>query len=252
MRKLWDLLRNKIGTKNLICGILGICIAVGWMWSFTAWRVALVDKKICETQRGIADEVFRFHVLANSDSEKDQRVKLKVRDAVIAYMTSEMPGTTNQMDHAVTMDQAEQMNPGIHKNSAQATKKWAESHLNDLILVADEVLEREGMDYQADAHVTKCCFPEKKYGDMTFPQGEYEALRITLGEAAGHNWWCVLYPTSITRKATISAAIYSILPCPNGCSLSAGFPAIFTPIRLMIEEPASYRLLYASAITEIL
>ena len=52
MRKLWDLLRNKIGTKNLICGILGICIAVGWMWSFTAWRVALVDKKICETQRG--------------------------------------------------------------------------------------------------------------------------------------------------------------------------------------------------------
>ena len=177
MRKLWDLLRNKIGTKNLICGILGICIAVGWMWSFTAWRVALVDKKICETQRGIADEVFRFHVLANSDSEKDQRVKLKVRDAVIAYM-----------------DQAEQMNPGIHKNSAQATKKWAESHLNDLILVADEVLEREGMDYQADAHVTKCCFPEKKYGDMTFPQGEYEALRITLGEAAGHNWWCVLYP----------------------------------------------------------
>ena len=66
------------------------------MWSFTAWRVALVDKKICETQRGIADEVFRFHVLANSDSEKDQRVKLKVRDAVIAYMTSEMPGTTNQ------------------------------------------------------------------------------------------------------------------------------------------------------------
>ena len=188
MRKLWDLLRNKIGTKHLICGILGICIAVGWMWSFTAWRVALVDKKICETQRGIADEVFRFHVLANSDSEKDQRVKLKVRDAVIAYMTSEMPGTTNQMDHA------EQMNPGIHKNSAQATKKWAESHLNDLILVADEVLEREGMDYQADAHVTKCCFPEKKYGDMTFPQGEYEALRITLGEAAGHNWWCVLYP----------------------------------------------------------
>ena len=57
MRKLWDLLRNKIGTKNLICGILGICIAVGWMWSFTAWRVALVDKKICETQRGIASRI---------------------------------------------------------------------------------------------------------------------------------------------------------------------------------------------------
>ena len=113
-----------------------------------------------------------------------------------------MPGTTNQMDHAVTMEQAEQMNPGIHKNSAQATKKWAESHLNDLILVADEVLEREGMDYQADAHVTKCCFPEKKYGDMTFPQGEYEALRITLGSGKGHNWWCVLYPSLCFTNAT--------------------------------------------------
>lgn len=61
MRKLWDLLRNKIGTKNLICGILGICIAVGWMWSFTAWRVALVDKKICEDcSRGIAEKSFVF------------------------------------------------------------------------------------------------------------------------------------------------------------------------------------------------
>ena len=60
MRKLWDLLRNKIGTKNLICGILGICIAVGWMWSFTAWRVALVDKKNLRDAAGITDEVFRF------------------------------------------------------------------------------------------------------------------------------------------------------------------------------------------------
>lgn len=56
------------------------------------------------------------------------------------------------------------------------------------------MLEREGMDYQADAHVTKCCFPEKKYGDMTFHKASMRLLRITLGEAAGHNWWCVLYP----------------------------------------------------------
>ena len=176
-------------------------------WNSEIHRMGFVEtvKRACENpwksnaitdplQPGIADKILRFHVLANSDSEKDQRVKLEVRDAVIAYMTSEMPGTTNQMDHAVTMDQTEQMNPKSQENSAQATKKWAESHLNDLVLVADQVLEREGVDYQADAHVTKCYFPEKNYGDMTFPQGEYEALRITLGEAAGHNWWCVLYP----------------------------------------------------------
>ena len=202
MRKLWDLLRNKIGTKNLICGILGICIAVGWMWSLLHGAWLWWIRKSARRSGGLQMKSFVFMCWPTVTVKKDQRVKLKVRDAVIAYMTSEMPGTTNQMDHAVTMDQAEQMNPGIHKNSAQATKKWAESHLNDLILVADEVLEREGMDYQADAHVTKCCFPEKKYGDMTFPQGEYEALRITLGSGKGHNWWCVLYPSLCFTNAT--------------------------------------------------
>lgn len=225
MRKLWDLLRNKVGTKNLICGILGVCIAVVWMGSLAAWRVSLVDMKSYESQRGIADEVFRFHVLANSDSEEDQRVKLEVRDAVIAYMKSEMPDDTQMAGHAEqpgvkcweNLAQADSFQRGsfaisdltdtpeseeVYENSAQATKEWAQSHLNDLIQVADEVLEREGMDYQADAQVTKCYFPEKSYGDMTFPRGEYEALRINLGEAAGHNWWCVLYPNLCFLDAT--------------------------------------------------
>lgn len=185
MWKLWDLLRNKVGTKRLICGILGICIAVVWMWSLAAWRVSLVDMKSYEAQQGIADEVFRFHVLANSDSDEDQRVKLEVRDAVISYMKAEMPEYLSG-----------------EKNSAQATKEWAQMHLQELIRAADYVLEREGMDYQADAQVTKCYFPEKSYGDMTFPMGEYEALRITLGKAAGHNWWCVLYPNLCFLDAT--------------------------------------------------
>ena len=217
MRKLWDLLRNKVGTKNLICGILGVCIAVVWMWSLAAWRMSLVDMKSYEAQSGIADEVFRFHVLANSDSEEDQRVKLEVRDAVIAYMKSEMSGETQMAGHAeqtglnrleslVQTDSLQrdsfdvsdktdaQESETVYDSSAQATKEWAQTHLQELIQVADDVLEREGMDYEADAQVTKCYFPEKSYGDMTFPKGEYEALRITLGEAAGHNWWCVLYP----------------------------------------------------------
>ena len=185
MWKLWDLLRNKVGTKRLICGILGICTAVAWMWSLAAWRVSLVDMKSYEAQQGIADEVFRFHVLANSDSDEDQRVKLEVRDAVISYMKAEMPEYLSG-----------------EKNSAQATKEWAQMHLQELIRAADHVLEREGMDYQADAQVTKCYFPEKSYGDMTFPMGEYEALRITLGKAAGHNWWCVLYPNLCFLDAT--------------------------------------------------
>ena len=225
MRKLWDLLRNKVGTKNLICGILGVCIAVVWMWSLTAWRVSLVDMKSYEAQQGIADEVFRFHVLANSDSEEDQRVKLEVRDAVISYMKSEMSSDTQIAGHTEqiglnsweNLTQADSFQRSsfdvsdltdtseseeVYENSAQATKEWAQTHLDELIQVADDVLKREGMDYEADAQVTKCYFPEKSYGDMTFPEGKYEALRITLGEAAGHNWWCVLYPNLCFLDAT--------------------------------------------------
>ena len=217
MWKLWNLLKNKVGTKRLICGILGICIAVAWMWSLAAWRVSLVDMKSYEAQRGIADEVFRFHVLANSDSDEDQRVKLEVRDAVIAYMKSEMMSDSRMAGHVEqtalnsgkdlaqtdsfhrvgfnVSDMTEaQESEKVYGSSAQATKKWAQMHLQELIQVADDVLDYEGMDYKADAQVTECYFPEKTYGDLTFPQGKYEALRITLGKAAGHNWWCVLYP----------------------------------------------------------
>ena len=186
MWKSCDLLRKKIGTKQLICGILGICIAVIWMWSLPAWRRALVDRTCYELQCGIADEVFRFHVLANSDSDEDQKVKLEVRDAVISYMKKEMPDVDSKSEAA----------------SAQATKQWSEQHLKELTQVADQVLEQNGMNYQAYTQVTKCYFPEKYYGDITFPKGEYEALRITLGEAKGHNWWCVLYPNLCFLDAT--------------------------------------------------
>lgn len=188
MCDLRDLMRNKIGTKRLICGILGVCIAVIWLCSFMAWRVSLVDMKCYEVQRGLADEVFRFHVLANSDSDEDQRVKLEVRDAVISYMESEMSKDFDGQESV--------------SGSAKETKRWSKEHLSELVRVADEVLEREGMDYRAQAQVTKCEFPKKRYGDVTFPKGKYEALRITLGEAVGHNWWCVLYPNLCFLDAT--------------------------------------------------
>lgn len=172
MSKMWNLLRNKVGTKRLICGILGICIAIVWLVSLTAWRAALVDLKCYKAQNGIADEVFRFHVLANSDSGQDQNIKLAVRDEVLSYMRAEMP----------------------ENEGAKQTERWIEAHLDELIRAADEVLEKKGADYTAQAEVTRCYFPEKRYGDVTFPEGNYDALRITLGKAEGHNWWCVLYP----------------------------------------------------------
>ena len=174
----------KYRIKQWICTILGICIAFIITVTFSCHRMEQVNAKVSQTQEQLAKEVFRFHVLANSDSEEDQKVKLQVRDAVLEYMKESMSDKTEG------------------EMSAQKTKEWAQQHLTDLEEVADKVLEKEGYDYLAKAEVTTCYFPDKRYGDVLFPEGWYEALRIRLGEAEGHNWWCVLYPNLCFTNAT--------------------------------------------------
>ena len=132
----------------------------------------IVKAKKSEMQGELAEQVFRFHVLANSDSEEDQALKMKVKEAIIAYMKQELP----------------------ESDSVETTKKWARENLVQIEQVAAEIIEEEGYEYSVKAEVTTCDFPDKTYGDITFPAGEYEALRIEIGQAKGQNWWCVLYP----------------------------------------------------------
>lgn len=122
-------------------------------------------------QRGIAEEVLRFHVLANSDSEEDQRIKLLVRDEVITWLSGQM-----------------------ESEDKAAVLQFLSAHLQQLEQIADRVLEEEGVSYRAAAAIENCYFPKRTYGDCTFPAGWYQALRICLGDAGGQNWWCVLYP----------------------------------------------------------
>lgn len=157
--------------KN-ICMAAAILIA-GIVTGMTVQRSAYsVNAKMQETQQKLAGEVLRFHVLANSDSEEDQALKMKVKGAVIRYMKEELP----------------------HSESVEETKKWAKSHEDKLQKAARETILSEGYDYPVTAEVTADYFPDKTYGDVTFPAGIYEALRIEIGKAEGHNWWCVLYP----------------------------------------------------------
>lgn len=148
-----------------ICILAGICI------SLVVTGVMMHAKQL-RMQKNLAKQVFRFHVLANSDSEKDQALKMKVKEEVLAFMKQELPNS----------------------DSADETKKWAIDHLEQIAEVAQEVVSEEGYDYGIMAEVTHCDFPEKSYGDITFPAGEYETLRIEIGEGKGQNWWCVLYP----------------------------------------------------------
>lgn len=125
-----------------------------------------------ETQEHLAQEVLRFHILANSDSDEDQTLKMRVKEEVLAYLEGAMP---------------EEMN-------VTQTTDWMRRHTEELEDLSREIVLQEGYDYPVSAAVTTCWFPEKTYGDMTFPAGNYEALRIEIGAAKGHNWWCVLYP----------------------------------------------------------
>lgn len=148
-----------------ICALAGIFISI-IVTSFIA------DAKRNEMQQELAREVFRFHVLANSDSKEDQALKMEVKEAIISYMEEELP----------------------ESDSVETTKKWANQNLKKIEEVAKEIVKREGYTYSIHAEVTTCDFPDKTYGDITFPAGEYEALRVEIGEAKGQNWWCVLFP----------------------------------------------------------
>ena len=124
-------------------------------------------------QEHLAEEVLRFHVLANSDSEEDQSLKLEVRDSVLSFLEENMPRT----------------------DSAAETTAWAREHIDDIEEAGRDAVAASGADQTVSAAVTTCWFPDKSYGDVTFPAGNYEALRIEIGAAKGHNWWCVLYPS---------------------------------------------------------
>lgn len=148
-----------------------ICVLAGILISFVVTGI-VVNAKQSRMQRELAEEVFRFHVLANSDSDEDQALKMQVKEAVISYMKEEIP----------------------ESESVEMTKEWAKGHLDAIVKLAEAVIREEGYAYEVTAEVTTCDFPEKTYGDITFPSGRYEALRIEIGEAKGQNWWCVLYP----------------------------------------------------------
>lgn len=117
-------------------------------------------------------EPFRLHVIANSNSAEDQRVKLLVRDEMLRISEQAMLACRT-------------------KEEAEA---YMRTHTGELIAGANRVLAEQGMTYTAQAFVGRYPFPDKTYAGVTYPAGEYDALRVVLGEGAGENWWCVMFP----------------------------------------------------------
>lgn len=120
----------------------------------------------------ISDSVFRLHVIANSDSSDDQNLKYLVRDNVLQYMNEITNGVTSKEEIIK-----------IISNNLENFKKVAQSTVYD-----------NGYTYEISVEIGNFNFPTKRYGDISFPAGYYDALRIKIGNAEGKNWWCVMFP----------------------------------------------------------
>lgn len=165
--------------KKIIVAILSV---VG---IFFVGTYLIEQSETYKIQKEIAQEIIRFHVRANSDSESDQQLKLKVKDEIVKFLTI-------KLDDARSLDEARNILYDVRDEIAE---------------IALEVIRDNGYEYNVNVYFENAYFPMKMYGDMTFPPGEYEAFRVDIGDACGKNWWCVLYPPLCFVDST-----YSVVP----------------------------------------
>jgi stage II sporulation protein R len=125
-----------------------------------------------KAQKSIADEVIRLHVLANSDGALDQELKLSVRDRILNEFGGELSNC----------------------ETVEESREYLNGALKNIETFAESVVKENGFDYGVTASLGASFFPTRTYGELSFPPGEYEALKIEIGEAKGQNWWCVMFP----------------------------------------------------------
>ena len=138
----------------------------------TTFIIVSAISYVTAVSNNISESVFRLHVIANSDSDEDQQLKYIVRDNLIQYM--------NTLTQNIT--------------SKEAAIKIAKEHEKDFYDIAVKTIKDNGYDYDVKVEIGNSYFPTKYYGDISLPAGYYDALKVEIGESAGRNWWCVMFP----------------------------------------------------------
>ena len=148
------------------------------------------------TQVRLASQVIRLHVLAKSDSEEDQALKLEVRDQVLETTSALLAGETEPQAAAVLLDQ----------------------HLDDIAQTAAQEISAQGHDDRVEVRLEQTWFPTRQYQGISLPAGNYLALRVLIGAAEGHNWWCVVFP-NLCLPAVSERALEASTLTPGQISL---------------------------------
>lgn len=170
---------NTMITKKLFY-IVFVLFVILMSWEGQKEAFAIV------TKQAVPEESIRLRILANSDAPEDQQLKRKVRDEVIESVKQWSSEAENPDDARLVIS----------------------NHLPELQEIVDRTIRKEGYSYPASVELRATDFPTKMYGTQVFPAGQYEAVRIAIGNAEGQNWWCVLFPplcfTDISNGDTAS------------------------------------------------
>ncbi len=139
---------------------------------------------------GVNDKILRLHVLANSDSKEDQELKLKVRDRVLLYCSQYMEDMTKR----------------------DIVKKIISDHKEDIKKEARDEILKNGYNYDVDIEIADdVYFNTRNYNTVTIPAGNYEAVRVLIGEGKGKNWWCVMFPPMCLPAAEERSELKEVL-----------------------------------------
>ena len=164
---------SSISKKSLISLALAIVVLAVSTACFDAESRQSSVSAYCD-----ANSIFRLHIIANSNSAEDQAVKLEVRDAVLEYEAENLDAV-----------------------SAAKTREELMAHGAELLEIIEGVLRSNGFDYGAQMLVGTFPFPDREYNGVLYPAGDYDAFRVILGDGAGENWWCVMFPPLCILKS---------------------------------------------------
>ena len=162
-------------------------------------------KVFAQNYDNLKTDVVRLHILANSDSDEDQALKLKVRDKILETGKELFDGS----------------------KSVEETERIIKEEMPEFKKTAEQVIADNGYDYSVNCELVNMYFDERIYDEFTLPAGNYDAFRITIGKAEGHNWWCVMYPPL----------------CLPAAMDEKEFKECFTPEEIdMIKNPKKYKV----------
>lgn len=213
--------RPQPSRSRIFFSLSALCFVTAFLLTMAA-----STRKEEETASRIAPEILRFHVLADSNRKEDQELKLGVKTLVLNYIQSHISQEAGK----------------------EEIKDWVLQNRSHIESMAQDWLASMGNPLPVSLCVAKDHFPTKAYGDMVFPCGSYEAVRITIGSGKGRNWWCVLYPSLCYTGPSEAAVPPSSKVTLSTLLSSADYESLFKK-RHPAADPASPSLTSADPIS---